>query len=188
MLEKDAADDRPDRNADAGHGSPDPDRLRPLAGIGEHLDEDRQGRGHNECGAHSHHCPAGGKTVNVGHHRGPERTSCEDHEPGEKHGVGINDPLELRRSGAEILLEAWEGNIDDHRQPRSWLAAPLRVWEELALGPDPLQIRGSTLRDDEFGEPDVVLRARAPVVGVAEAGPRGALALPDGCVRKILRT
>ena len=59
VLEQEAAGDRAEADAEAGHAGPDADRLAPLGRVGEHVGDDRQRRRHDERAADAHERPGG---------------------------------------------------------------------------------------------------------------------------------
>jgi hypothetical protein len=123
VLEQQAARDGPQRDRQPRHRSPQGDGAGPLAGIGEHVGEDRQRGRHHERGARAHDRPGQDQLVGGGGERRGERAGGEDaqadeqralaaapvaqraggeQQPGEHQGVGVDDPLQLAGGGLEV--------------------------------------------------------------------------------------
>jgi hypothetical protein len=145
VLEQQPGGDRADGGAAAGDAGPHRDRLGALVG-GEHVGEDRQGRGHHERSGEAHQgaCPddLGGRPGDGGEEgagqeeaeAGLERALAaepvadgaggEEH-PGEHQRVGVDHPLEVGGGGTEVAGEGGDGRVqrrvadDDDHQARA---------------------------------------------------------------------
>jgi len=134
VLEQKAAGDRADRHGNADHGCPDTDGSRTLLGVGEDVDQDRQRCGEDHRRANTHQgtgpdqlargrrerCERGGDredhqaelqdalaseaVTEVTH----GQQQCREHER-----VGVHDPLQLGRAGAELLVQRGKRHIHD---------------------------------------------------------------------------
>ena len=134
VVEQDAADDGPERDAEARGRGPDPDRHRPLAGVGEDADQQRQGRGHDERGAGAHDRAGGDERVDAARVGGARRGGPEHREPGEQRAaaaeavaerpgeeqqsgeherVRVDHPLELAHVRVEVAHQRGEGDVHD---------------------------------------------------------------------------
>ena len=132
-LGDDAADQRPDRDRAADHGSPDAERGRPVFAV--ELLADQGQRGGEHPGAADALQPA--REVEQGRVLGDaaeERGEGEDPEPDREHApapepvaeraggeqeggegqrVGIDDPLQAGEAGVQFTLDVRQGDVDD---------------------------------------------------------------------------
>ena len=134
VLQEESAHDRSDGYGGAGDRGPDADRLRPRAGLGEDLHEDRERRRHDEGSADTHDRATDNEAIRRRREACSKRSRTEDAESdderapaaeavsetareqeraGEEHRVGIHHPLKLRRSRTKLLLQGRQGDVDD---------------------------------------------------------------------------
>ena len=132
--DEDAAEDGPERHADADDGAPDPDRLRPLARILEGVADDRhRHRVEHRAGGALKHAegdqPADPRREAAGQRRGGEQREAElehagaaeairgraaQHEQArEHHRVGGGRPLQRRDRRAEVAPDRRQRDVDD---------------------------------------------------------------------------
>lgn len=115
VLEQEAAGHRPECDGGPRHGAPDADRRRPLARVGEDVDEDGQRRGEHECGPDPHERSRPDQLLG-GRGEGGERRRG-----GEQHQAQLECEL-----AAEAVAEVSEGKqqrgedegvgVDDHHE------------------------------------------------------------------------
>ena len=132
-VQKQAAEERPEADADRGHRRPDADRLRAFL-TREDVRDDREGRRHDQRSADAHDCSkgdqlAGGADGDDGHARpgehdepGQERSlapepiakgSGREQEAGEREEVGVHHPLERRPGGVKVMLQGRQCDVED---------------------------------------------------------------------------
>ena len=123
VLEQQAAGDRADGHGETGEAGPDGDRPAPLAGIAEHVGQDRQRRRHDQRAADAHERPAGDQVDGRRRQRRRGRADGEQHDAdlqgalaaeavaeaarreqqaGEDERVGVDDPLDLAVGRVEV--------------------------------------------------------------------------------------
>ena len=138
MGEQHAPDDGA-QSGQAGHAGPQPDGLGPLPGVGEHVGQDGERRRHDEGTACAHARPGEDQDVGRFGERREQRSGaehgeaddeaavtseavteapCRQEQPGEDDGVGVDDPLQLARRGAEaslggLLGQCRQGDVED---------------------------------------------------------------------------
>ncbi len=155
-VDQRAAHDRAEGQRHAAHAGPDADRLGALLGVGERLREDGQRARQQRRGAEALHGAAGDEEVERRRQRRQQRAGREDgqadeedalapvevaeraageHEGGEDERVPVDHPLEPGHAGAEVVLDAGQGHVDDgvvehgheegeaHRPEREYLGA-----------------------------------------------------------------
>ena len=134
MREQDAADDRPEADADPAHAGPDPDGAAALLRVGEDVGDDRQRRRHDERGADPHERARHDELRDAVGHRGGRRRHREEHQPdhqralaaeavaeaarGEQQArehehVGVDDPLEIRRGRVHVAHQRRQRHVED---------------------------------------------------------------------------
>ena len=123
--------DRPDGASATGGTRPDGDRLRPLLGW-EHVDQDRQGRWHDERAAEAHQRPTGDELPHLARHGGQRSAGEEQHQAGlqrpltteavadrsrgeeqtgEDERVDRHDPLQLRGGGRQVTRQRRDRHV-----------------------------------------------------------------------------
>ena len=133
VLDQEAAGDRADRDADAGHRRPGGDRLRALLGR-EDVGQDRERRRHDPCSAETHDRARGDQRRRVRSERrddGPEpehgqpgqeralapeavaEAAGGEQQTGEDQQVAVHDPLQLARTGVELLADRGQPHVED---------------------------------------------------------------------------
>ena len=134
VRDEKAAEDRPGRERDAGHRRPDAESARPRAGVGIDLTDQRQRPRLASRGSDAHHDAAGDQGVR-GVRQGPdERARAEEHDPaehhllaaekiaeraadqhqpGEREHVAVDDPLEAGHAAQQRLLHVGQRDADD---------------------------------------------------------------------------
>ena len=133
-ADQQAPDDRAQRHAEPDDGAPDPDRLRPLLGVGERVGDDRHGHRVEHRTAdgldhaeHHQRSEVGGQAAEEGSaHEGHEadheglapaqavrRGSREHQQAGQDQGVGVDGPLQAGDRGVQVFPDGGEGDVDD---------------------------------------------------------------------------
>jgi hypothetical protein len=134
VLEQVAADDRTDGDAESGDAGPRRDGAGPLARVGENVDEDRQGRGHDERSTESLQPAQRDQRIRGGHPGTGERSDAEDdetedeatfaaetiagvtrdqQEAREHDRVSVDDPLQLTRRRTDVAHERRQRDVHD---------------------------------------------------------------------------
>jgi hypothetical protein len=132
-LQEQAADEGAEPDSDAGDGRPDADRLSALLAR-EHVDDDRQGRGHDHRAADAHEGAQGDELIGVLGERGEDARNAEDAEPRlqrtlaaepipqrahreehacEREQIRVDDPLQRRAGGLEVRLQTRQRDVQD---------------------------------------------------------------------------
>ena len=133
VLDEPAAGHGADHDAEAADGGPDPDRLAALV-RGEHGGEDGERRRHDERAADAHQRAGQDEHVRRAGERREARAEAEDEQAegerllaaeavaeraggeqggGEDEHVGVDDPLQLRCTRVEVLLQRGERDVED---------------------------------------------------------------------------
>ena len=135
VVEQQSAGARPDRDAEARHAGPDPDRLRAADRVvTEDVGQDRQRRRHHERGAGAHERARRDQLACAARQRGETRRRPEDdqagaqrtvpavavsrgagdeQQAGEGERVPVDDPLQVRARRIEFTRERWKRRVDD---------------------------------------------------------------------------
>jgi hypothetical protein len=139
VLEQQPARRRADRQADGRGAGPHADGPAPLAGVGEHVGDDRQGGRHDERPADAHDRPEGDQRPGgpaERRERGAEAEGCEpegerpvaaeavaqaaggEQQSGEDQDVGVDHPLQVAVGRPEAALggrpgEGGQGHVED---------------------------------------------------------------------------
>ena len=152
---------------EAGHARPDADGHRPLADVGEDVDDDRQRRREDHRGADPHEGAGADELFRRLRQRCQPGRDREDDQPElqgaapagpvaevaerqqqrrEHQGVCVDDPLEVRRGGRQLLAESGQSHVhdrvvDDHHE---------QAQAEHGEDPPPCTgpLRGSDLREN----------------------------------------
>jgi hypothetical protein len=134
VLEQEPAGHRAEGDSRSRDRRPHTDCLCPFGRVTEHVDEDRQCPGEDQCCTDPHQ-PSGGDQLSGGiGERGPRREQPEQHhadlhhalaaepvsepttgqqETGEDERIGVDDPLQLARRGLELGGECGDRDVDD---------------------------------------------------------------------------
>ena len=133
-LEQPAADDRSERDRRARDRTPEADRERSLPPFGEHVGEQREGRGEHHRRPDAHHGAGRDQPVGAVHQPAHQARQPEDHETREQHPLApepvgqaagsedrcrkeqverIHDPLELRIGCVQFAHQRRQRDVDD---------------------------------------------------------------------------
>ncbi len=142
-LQKQSSDEEADDRTAARDADPDTDGLAAFL-FGEGRGDDREGGGHDGCGSDAHEHTEEDELVGLGDEEAKRGSRAEDDEAGreqqlaavavaqrtgeeqqagEDHGVGVDDPCQLRLGRAGITSQAGQGHVEatdrrDHRHER----------------------------------------------------------------------
>ena len=134
MRQQQSADDRAECDPGPACRPPEADRALPLVRLGEGVGDDRQRGGHDQRGSDAHARTGRDERPDRAGKRGPGRAGREcnqageeralaadsvgeaarhEHQPGEQHDVGIDDPLQIARAGVQLAHERRQGDVED---------------------------------------------------------------------------